>query len=182
MITLFVTTRQRAPHSGAINGPSGWVGNCPVGEFNCYTRSIPWSRASRPIKRHGGSDVRPQRKLNRVSRRTARRRDLDGRDSSTACAGCIRPCRQQGRSTSTPRGGCTRRWRFGRNRSGRCSTTSAPAGCPSFKDRTVVSVITSLSDHPTARSALRALGVDGSATYPKALAVLAGSHMLVRAS
>ena len=104
------------------------------------------------------------------------------RSSSTACAGCIRPCRQQGRSTSTPRGGCTRRWRFGRNRSGRSSTTSAPAGCPSFKDRTVVSVITSLSDHPTARSALRALGVDGSATYPKALAVLAGSHMLVRAS
>ena len=38
MITLFVTTGQRAPHSGAINGPSGWVGNCPVGEFNCYTR------------------------------------------------------------------------------------------------------------------------------------------------
>jgi mycofactocin biosynthesis protein MftB len=51
-----------------------------------------------------------------------------------------------------------------------------------LKDRTVVSVITSLSDHPTARSALRALGVDGSATYPKALAVLAGSHMLVRTS
>jgi hypothetical protein len=41
---------------------------------------------------------------------------------------------------------------------------------------------TSLSDHPTARSVLRAFGVDGSATYPKALAVLAGSHMLVRAS
>ena len=51
-----------------------------------------------------------------------------------------------------------------------------------LKDRTVVSVITSLSDHPTARSALRTLGVDGSAAYPKALAVLAGSHMLVRAS
>jgi mycofactocin biosynthesis protein MftB len=51
-----------------------------------------------------------------------------------------------------------------------------------LKDRAVVSVITSLSDHPTARSALRALGVDGSAAYPKALAVLAGSHMLVRAS
>ena len=50
------------------------------------------------------------------------------------------------------------------------------------RPHTVVSVITSLSDHPTARSALRALGVDGSATYPKALAVLAGSHMLVRAS
>jgi mycofactocin precursor len=38
VITLFVTTGQRAPHSGAINGPSGWVGNCPVGEFNCYAR------------------------------------------------------------------------------------------------------------------------------------------------
>lgn len=34
MITLFVTMGQRAPHSGAINGPSGWVDNCPVGEFN----------------------------------------------------------------------------------------------------------------------------------------------------
>jgi len=51
-----------------------------------------------------------------------------------------------------------------------------------LKDRTVVSVVTSLSDHPTARSALRAAGVDESGAYPKALAVLAGSHMLVRAT
>ena len=51
-----------------------------------------------------------------------------------------------------------------------------------LKDRTVVSVVTSLSNHPTARSALRAAGVDESDAYPKALAVLAGSHMLVRMS
>lgn len=51
-----------------------------------------------------------------------------------------------------------------------------------LKDRTVVSVVTSLADHPSARSALRAAGVDGAAAYPNALAALARSHMLVQAS
>jgi mycofactocin biosynthesis protein MftB len=49
-----------------------------------------------------------------------------------------------------------------------------------LKDRTIVAVVTSLPTHPSARCALRAAGVDGTAAYPKALAALAGSHMLVR--
>ena len=51
-----------------------------------------------------------------------------------------------------------------------------------LKDRTVVRVVRSLPDYPDARSALRAAGVDEFGAYPKALAVLAGSHMLVRTS
>ncbi|MBD0323345.1 MAG: mycofactocin biosynthesis chaperone MftB [Aldersonia sp.] len=52
-----------------------------------------------------------------------------------------------------------------------------------LKNRTVVAVVASLPDHPDARAALRAAGVDDSATgpYGKALATLAGSNMLVRA-
>jgi mycofactocin biosynthesis protein MftB len=51
-----------------------------------------------------------------------------------------------------------------------------------LKDRTVVGLVRSLPDHPNARSALRAAGVEGSGAHRKALAVLAGSHMLVRAT
>ena len=53
-----------------------------------------------------------------------------------------------------------------------------------LKDRTVVRVVTSLPDHPDARTALRAAGVEGDACarYAAALAMLAESHMLVRAS
>jgi putative mycofactocin binding protein MftB len=51
-----------------------------------------------------------------------------------------------------------------------------------LKDRTLVGLIRSLPDHPDARSALRAAGVEGSSAHRKALAVLAGSHMLVRAT
>ena len=52
-----------------------------------------------------------------------------------------------------------------------------------LKNRTVVAVVESLPNHPDARTALRAAGVDDSAAgaYGKALATLAGSHMLVRA-
>jgi mycofactocin biosynthesis protein MftB len=39
-----------------------------------------------------------------------------------------------------------------------------------------------LPDHPDARSALRAAGVEECGAHRKALAVLAGSHMLVRAT
>ncbi|MCX5045470.1 mycofactocin biosynthesis chaperone MftB [Aldersonia sp. NBC_00410] len=52
-----------------------------------------------------------------------------------------------------------------------------------LKNRTVVEVVQSLPDHPDARTALRAAGVDESATgaYGKALATLAGSNMIVPA-
>jgi mycofactocin biosynthesis protein MftB len=52
-----------------------------------------------------------------------------------------------------------------------------------LKNRTVVQVVQSLPDHPDARTALRAAGVDESAAgaYGKALATLAGSNMIVRA-
>ena len=51
-----------------------------------------------------------------------------------------------------------------------------------LKDRTLVGLIRSLPDHPDARSALRAAGVEECGAHRKALAVLAGSHMLVRAT
>lgn len=52
-----------------------------------------------------------------------------------------------------------------------------------LKNRTVVAVVESLPNHPDARTALRAAGVDDSAAgaYGKALATLANSNMLVRA-
>jgi putative mycofactocin binding protein MftB len=52
----------------------------------------------------------------------------------------------------------------------------------SLKDRTIVTVIRSLPDHHDARSALRAAGVEGSSAHRKALAALADSDMLVRAT
>jgi mycofactocin biosynthesis protein MftB len=47
-----------------------------------------------------------------------------------------------------------------------------------LKDRTIVGVVASLPDHPSARCALRAAGCRWSRR--KALAALAGSQMLVR--
>ena len=51
-----------------------------------------------------------------------------------------------------------------------------------LKNTTIVAVVTSLTDHPDVRSALRAAGVDdaGLAPYLHALGVLATSTMLVR--
>jgi mycofactocin biosynthesis protein MftB len=51
-----------------------------------------------------------------------------------------------------------------------------------LKDRTLVSVVRSLPDHPSARTALRAAGVDEQGMYGAALATLERSQMLVRAS
>ena len=51
-----------------------------------------------------------------------------------------------------------------------------------LKNRTVVDVVRALPEHATAREALRAAGVDDDGQHPKALGVLADSHMLVRAS
>jgi putative mycofactocin binding protein MftB len=51
-----------------------------------------------------------------------------------------------------------------------------------LKSRTVVDMVMALDDHATAREALRATGVDDVGPYPNALATLADSHMLVRAS
>jgi len=50
-----------------------------------------------------------------------------------------------------------------------------------LKNRTIVEVVNSLSDHPDARSACRAAGIDDSrqAPYLHALGVLAQSKMLV---
>jgi mycofactocin biosynthesis protein MftB len=50
-----------------------------------------------------------------------------------------------------------------------------------LKNRTLLSVVGSLADHPDARSACRAAGVDGPGQEPylHALRVLADSHMLV---
>jgi len=45
----------------------------------------------------------------------------------------------------------------------------------------VVEVVTALGEHPTARDALRAAGVEDDVTYRKAIATLAESRMLVRA-
>ena len=52
-----------------------------------------------------------------------------------------------------------------------------------LKNRTILTVVQSLSDHPDARAALRAAGVEDSQhdPYVHALGVLAGSQMLVRA-
>jgi putative mycofactocin binding protein MftB len=51
-----------------------------------------------------------------------------------------------------------------------------------LKNRTIVEVINSLADHPDARSACRAAGIDDDAQAPylHALGVLARSHMLIR--
>ena len=49
-----------------------------------------------------------------------------------------------------------------------------------LKDKTIVGVVTSLSDHPTARAALRAAGVDSNPVYSEALAALARSQMLAQ--
>ena len=51
-----------------------------------------------------------------------------------------------------------------------------------LKNRTVVDLVRALPEHATAREALRAAGIDDIAQYPKALAMLADSQMLVRAS
>ncbi len=51
-----------------------------------------------------------------------------------------------------------------------------------LKNRTIVEVINSLADHPDARSACRAAGIDDAsqAPYLHALGVLVQSNMLVR--
>jgi len=51
-----------------------------------------------------------------------------------------------------------------------------------LKNHTVVDILQSLSDHPDARSACAAAGVDEAAmpAYAKALATLATSNMIVR--
>lgn len=50
-----------------------------------------------------------------------------------------------------------------------------------LKDRTILAVVRSLADHPDARSACRAAGVETcrQASYVQALGVLAESNMLV---
>jgi putative mycofactocin binding protein MftB len=50
-----------------------------------------------------------------------------------------------------------------------------------LKNTTIVEVVNSLADHPDARSALRAAGIDDAeqAPYVHALSVLAASNMLV---
>jgi mycofactocin biosynthesis protein MftB len=52
-----------------------------------------------------------------------------------------------------------------------------------LKNRTILTVVQSLADHPDVRAALRAAGVEDSQQdpYAHALGVLAGSHMLVPA-
>jgi putative mycofactocin binding protein MftB len=51
-----------------------------------------------------------------------------------------------------------------------------------LKNRTILAVVQSLADHPDARSALRAAGVEDAqqGPYVHALGVLAGSNMLIR--
>ena len=51
-----------------------------------------------------------------------------------------------------------------------------------LKNRTVVGIVQSLSDHPDARAACAAAGVSETAmpAYARALATLAGSNMIVR--
>ena len=51
-----------------------------------------------------------------------------------------------------------------------------------LKDRTVVGIVRSLPEHPSARDALHAAGFDESSCYAKALGVLADSRMLERTS
>jgi putative mycofactocin binding protein MftB len=50
-----------------------------------------------------------------------------------------------------------------------------------LKDRVLLDVVRSLGEHPTARSAVEAAGISGSATatYLRAMGTLADSHMLV---
>jgi mycofactocin biosynthesis protein MftB len=52
-----------------------------------------------------------------------------------------------------------------------------------LKNRTILTVVQSLADHPDVRAALCAAGVEDAQQQPylHALGVLAGSHMLVRA-
>jgi putative mycofactocin binding protein MftB len=49
-----------------------------------------------------------------------------------------------------------------------------------LKSRTMVDVVRALPEHPSARDALRAAGVEDVDQYPKALGMLADSMMLVR--
>jgi len=49
-----------------------------------------------------------------------------------------------------------------------------------LKNRTLLRIVTTLSEHDSVRAALSAAAVDESAAYVKALAVLADSRMLVR--
>jgi mycofactocin biosynthesis protein MftB len=51
-----------------------------------------------------------------------------------------------------------------------------------LKDRALLQVVSSLAEHPDARTALRAAGVDDIDCYAGALATLAESAMLVRAA
>ena len=37
IFTLLPWQTTHAPRTGVIGGPSGWVGDCPVGEFRCST-------------------------------------------------------------------------------------------------------------------------------------------------
>ena len=51
-----------------------------------------------------------------------------------------------------------------------------------LKNLVVVQVVTAIGEHPTARAALRAAGVEDVAIYAKALDTLVNSNMLVRTS
>lgn len=51
-----------------------------------------------------------------------------------------------------------------------------------LKNLVVVEVVTAIGEHPTARAALRAAGVQDVGIYAKALDTLVNSNMLVRAS
>jgi len=51
-----------------------------------------------------------------------------------------------------------------------------------LKNLVVVEVVTAIGEHPTARAALRAVGVDDDGIYAKALDTLVNSDMLVRVS
>ena len=51
-----------------------------------------------------------------------------------------------------------------------------------LKNLVVVDVVTAIGEHPTARAALRAVGVEDVEIYAKALDTLVNSNMLVRAS
>ena len=51
-----------------------------------------------------------------------------------------------------------------------------------LKNLVVVEVVTAIGEHPTARAALRAVGVEDVAIYAKALDTLVNSDMLVRVS
>ena len=51
-----------------------------------------------------------------------------------------------------------------------------------LKNLVVVEVVTAIGEHPTARAALRAAGVQDVGIYAKALDALVNSNMLVRAS